>query len=55
MANVVTEEEVRAQLDGHPVFGSLPEIDLDALREPEPEPDDEPFGGGGDDDDDDDE
>ena len=45
MANVVTEEEVRAQLDGHPVFGSLPEIDLDALREPEPEPSDEPFDG----------
>ena len=39
MANVVTEDEVRAQLDGHPVFGSLPEIDLEALKDdPEPEP-----------------
>ena len=28
-AAVITEEEVRKQLDGHPVFGSLPDIDLD--------------------------
>ena len=38
-ANTITEDEMRAQLDGHPVFGSLPEIDLEALMdEPEPEP-----------------
>ena len=38
-STVVTEDEVRAQLDGHPVFGALPEIDLEALRpDPEPEP-----------------
>ena len=36
-ANVVTEDEVRAQLDGHPVFGALPEMEL-PIDEPEPEP-----------------
>ena len=28
---------MRAQLDGHPVFGALPEMDLEALK-PDPEP-----------------
>ena len=36
-AYVVTEDEVRAQLDGHPIFGALPDMDLDALK-PDPEP-----------------
>ena len=42
-STVITEDEVRAQLDGHPVFGALPEMDLEALKpEPEPEPDPDP-------------
>ena len=43
-STVVTEDEVRAQLDGHPVFGALPPIDLEALK-PDPEPEPAPFGG----------
>ena len=35
--NVIGEEEYRRQLDGDPIFGSLPEEDL-----PEPEPEPEP-------------
>ena len=36
--NVIGEEEYRRQLDGDPIFGSLPEEDL-----PEPEPEPEPM------------
>ena len=49
LSNAITEVEFRRQIDGHPVFGSLPEMEMplpddppDDPPESEPEPDPEP-------------
>ena len=45
-ANAITEEEFRRQIDGHPVFGALPEMEMPLPDDPEPEPEPGPPGEG---------